>query len=54
MLKSKRKVRMVSDDPGLALVRGKIVLDSYWDNVADEISERFQERSQIALAELAA
>lgn len=54
MLKSKRKVRMVSDDPGLALVQGKIVLDSYWDNVADEISERFQERSQIALAELAA
>ena len=54
MLKSKRKICMVSDDPDLALVRGKIVLDSYWDNVADEISERFQERSQIALAELAA
>ena len=45
MLKNKRKVRMVSDDPGLALVRGKIVLDSYWDNVADEISEVSRTRS---------
>ncbi|WJZ88804.1 hypothetical protein VitviT2T_008073 [Vitis vinifera] len=45
---------IVSDDPGLTLIQGEIISDSYWDNVAEEINERLQECSQIALAELAA
>ena len=45
---------IVSDVPGLTLIQGEIISDSYWDNVAEEINERLQECSQIALAELAA
>lgn len=41
-------------DRGLMLVQGEIISQSYWNNVAEEINERLQECSQIALAELAA
>ncbi|KAL5581100.1 hypothetical protein UlMin_013542 [Ulmus minor] len=45
---------IVSDDPGLMLIQGEVISQSYWDSVAEEINERLQECSQIALAELAA
>ncbi|KAK6935941.1 E3 UFM1-protein ligase 1 [Dillenia turbinata] len=45
---------VVSDDLTLMLVQGEIISHSYWDFVAEEINERLQECSQIALAELAA
>lgn len=45
---------VVSEDPGLMLIQGEIISQSYWDSVAEEINERLQECSQIALAELAA
>ncbi|XP_021278593.1 E3 UFM1-protein ligase 1 homolog [Herrania umbratica] len=45
---------VVSEDPGLMLIQGEIISQSYWDSVAEEIDERLQECSQIALAELAA
>ncbi|GAB4824343.1 hypothetical protein Ancab_007231 [Ancistrocladus abbreviatus] len=45
---------LVSDDPGLMLIQGEIISNFYWDNVAEEINERLQECSQIALAEIAA
>ncbi|GAB2274298.1 hypothetical protein Dimus_009064 [Dionaea muscipula] len=45
---------VVSDDPGLMLIQGEIISNFYWDNVAEEINDRLQECSQIALAEIAA
>ncbi|XVE59187.1 hypothetical protein DITRI_Ditri05aG0025200 [Diplodiscus trichospermus] len=36
------------------LIQGEIISQSYWDSVAEEVNERLQECSQIALAELAA
>lgn len=45
---------VVSSDPGLMLIQGEIISSSYWDTVAEEINERLQECSQIAVAELAA
>ncbi|KAF5751498.1 E3 UFM1-protein ligase 1 [Tripterygium wilfordii] len=45
---------IVADDAGLMLIQGEIISQSYWDNVAEEINERLQESSQIALAEIAA
>ncbi|CAO2840011.1 unnamed protein product [Amaranthus hypochondriacus] len=45
---------VVSGDPELILVQGEIISNSYWDTVAEEINERLQECSQIAVAELAA
>ncbi|KAK9280318.1 hypothetical protein L1049_014006 [Liquidambar formosana] len=50
----KQAQRIVADDPGLMLIQGEIISQSYWDTVAEEINERLQECSQIALAELAA
>ncbi|KNA09317.1 hypothetical protein SOVF_154620 [Spinacia oleracea] len=44
----------VSDDPELMLIQGEIISNSYWDAMAEEINERLQECSQIAVAELAA
>uniref|UniRef100_A0A7N0RA85 E3 UFM1-protein ligase 1 homolog n=1 Tax=Kalanchoe fedtschenkoi TaxID=63787 RepID=A0A7N0RA85_KALFE len=44
---------IVSEDPGLMMVHGEIISQSYWDTVAEEINDRLQECSQIALAELA-
>lgn len=49
----KQADHVVSDDPALALIQGEIISHSYWDSVAEEINERLQECSQIALAELA-
>ncbi|KAL2899168.1 E3 UFM1-protein ligase 1-like protein [Bienertia sinuspersici] len=45
---------VVADDPGLMLIQGEIISNSYWDMMAEEINERLQECSQIAVAELAA
>lgn len=45
---------VVSDDPGLMLIQGEIISNSYWDTIAEEINERLQVCSQIAMAELAA
>ncbi|XP_021720945.1 E3 UFM1-protein ligase 1 homolog [Chenopodium quinoa] len=45
---------VVSDDPELMLIQGEIISKSYWDTMAEEINERLQECSQIAVAELAA
>ncbi|KAG2673615.1 hypothetical protein I3760_13G100100 [Carya illinoinensis] len=45
---------VVSNDLSLMLIQGEIISQSYWDSVAEEINERLQECSQIALAELAA
>ncbi|KAK9127175.1 hypothetical protein Syun_015972 [Stephania yunnanensis] len=45
---------IVVDGSGLMLIQGEIIAQSYWDNVAEEINDRLQESSQIALAELAA
>ncbi|PRQ33862.1 putative E3 UFM1-protein ligase 1 [Rosa chinensis] len=50
----KQAQHVVSDDPGLMLIQGEIISQSYWDSVAEEINERLQECSQVALAELAA
>lgn len=50
----KQAQHIVSEDPGLMLNQGEIISQSYWDSVAEEINERLQECSQIALAELAA
>ncbi|GJN31364.1 hypothetical protein PR202_gb19753 [Eleusine coracana subsp. coracana] len=46
--------KIVSDDPTLMLINGEIMSQSYWDSVTEEINEKLQERSQIALAEIAA
>ncbi|CAN1847067.1 E3 UFM1-protein ligase 1 homolog [Linum perenne] len=49
----KQAQHVISDDPELMLLQGEIISQTYWDNVAEEINERLQECSQIALAELA-
>ncbi|KAJ1261325.1 hypothetical protein BS78_09G020700 [Paspalum vaginatum] len=46
--------KVVSDDPTLMLINGEIMSQSYWDTVTEEINLKLQERSQIALAEIAA
>lgn len=45
---------IVAEDSQLMMVQGEIISQSYWDTVAEEINDRLQECSQIALAELAA
>ncbi|KAM1167567.1 hypothetical protein ACFX19_030113 [Malus domestica] len=50
----KQAQHVVLDDPGLMLIQGEIISQSYWDSVAEEVNDRLQECSQIALAELAA
>ncbi|KAF3453797.1 hypothetical protein FNV43_RR04238 [Rhamnella rubrinervis] len=50
----KQAQQIVSDDPAFMSIQGEIISQSYWDSVAEEINERLQECSQIALAELAA
>ncbi|GMP49491.1 hypothetical protein CsSME_00016448 [Camellia sinensis var. sinensis] len=50
----KQSQHIVSNDSSLMLINGEIISNSYWDTVAEEINERLQECSQIALAELAA
>ncbi|XP_050141225.1 E3 UFM1-protein ligase 1 homolog [Malus sylvestris] len=49
----KQAQHVVLDDPGLMLIQGEIISQSYWDSVAEEVNDRLQECSQIALAELA-
>lgn len=44
---------VVLSDPGLMLVQGEIISQTYWDSIAEEINERLQECSQISVAELA-
>ncbi|KAJ7947726.1 E3 UFM1-protein ligase 1-like [Quillaja saponaria] len=50
----KQAQNIITDDPELMLNQGEIISQSYWDSVAEEINDRLQECSQIALAELAA
>ncbi|XP_052183212.1 E3 UFM1-protein ligase 1 homolog [Diospyros lotus] len=50
----KQAHHVVSNDSSLMLINGEVISNSYWDDVAEEINERLQECSQIALAELAA
>ncbi|XP_058099005.1 E3 UFM1-protein ligase 1 homolog [Magnolia sinica] len=50
----KQAKHIVADNVGLMLIQGEIISQSYWDTIAEEINERLQECSQIALAELAA
>ncbi|KAG6583453.1 E3 UFM1-protein ligase 1-like protein, partial [Cucurbita argyrosperma subsp. sororia] len=50
----KQAEQIISDDPRLMLIQGEIISQSYWDSAAEEINERLQESSQIALAEIAA
>ncbi|KAK2999952.1 hypothetical protein RJ639_023147 [Escallonia herrerae] len=45
---------IVSNDSSLMLINGEIIMTSYWDTVAEDVNERLQECSQIALAEIAA
>lgn len=45
---------ILNDDLGMMLVRGEIMSQFYWNNIAEEINEKLQECSQIAIAELAA
>lgn len=45
---------VVADDSSLMLINGEIISDWYWNNVCEEINDRLQECSQIALAEIAA
>lgn len=49
----KQAERAVADNPGFMLIQGELISERYWDSVAEEINERLQECSQIALAELA-
>ncbi|CAI8596846.1 unnamed protein product [Vicia faba] len=44
---------IITDHGELMLTEGEIVTESYWDSIAEEINERLQECSQIALTELA-
>lgn len=44
---------IVKSNPDLTLVQGEIIASSYWDSVAEEISETLQEAGQIPVAELA-
>ncbi|KAL5716892.1 hypothetical protein ACHQM5_009999 [Ranunculus cassubicifolius] len=46
--------QILANDDGLMFNQGEIIAQSYWDGVAQDINERLQECSQIALAELAA
>ncbi|KAK1373663.1 E3 UFM1-protein ligase 1-like [Heracleum sosnowskyi] len=50
----KQAQNIVSNDSLLMLINGEIITTFYWDAVAEEINERLQECSQIALAEIAA
>ncbi|GAA0147500.1 ubiquitin-protein ligase [Lithospermum erythrorhizon] len=45
---------VVSSDKTLMLINGEIISNLFWDTAAEEINERLQECSQIALAEIAA
>ncbi|KAK2974059.1 hypothetical protein RJ640_015391 [Escallonia rubra] len=45
---------IVCNDSSLMLINGEIIMNSYWDTVAEDVNERLQECSQIALAEIAA
>ncbi|KAG5565172.1 hypothetical protein RHGRI_001163 [Rhododendron griersonianum] len=42
------------NDASLTLINGEVISTSYWDTVAEEINDRLQECSQIALAEIVA
>lgn len=45
---------IAKDHRELMLTQGEIMTESYWDSIAEEVNERLQECSQIALTELAA
>ncbi|KAJ3676654.1 hypothetical protein LUZ60_004066 [Juncus effusus] len=45
--------RIIKEIPGLMMVNGEIISQTYWDSVAEEINEKLQECSQMSLAEIA-
>nr|GEW95686.1 E3 UFM1-protein ligase 1 homolog [Tanacetum cinerariifolium] len=49
-----KQAQVVANDPLLMLIKGEVISDWYWNNVCEEINDRLQECSQIALAEIAA
>ncbi|XP_060170255.1 E3 UFM1-protein ligase 1 homolog [Lycium barbarum] len=49
----KQAHHVVSHDSSLMLINGEIISNTYWDTAAEEINERLQECSQIAIAEIA-
>ncbi|XP_009598257.1 E3 UFM1-protein ligase 1 homolog isoform X1 [Nicotiana tomentosiformis] len=49
----KQAQHVVSHDSSLMLINGEIISNTYWDTAAEEINERLQECSQIAIAEIA-
>ncbi|KAL2328687.1 hypothetical protein Fmac_022114 [Flemingia macrophylla] len=50
----KQAQSVVTEHRELMLTQGEIMSESYWDSIAEEVNERLQECSQIALTELAA
>ncbi|RDX74428.1 E3 UFM1-protein ligase 1-like protein [Mucuna pruriens] len=50
----KQAQNVVTEHRELMLTQGEIMSESYWDSIAEEINDRLQECSQIALTELAA
>ncbi|KAK4255002.1 hypothetical protein QN277_008065 [Acacia crassicarpa] len=50
----KQAQQVIKDHPEMMLIQGEIMSESYWDSIAEEVNERLQECSQIALTELAA
>ena len=50
----KQAQQVIKDHPEMMMVQGEIMSESYWDSIAEEINERLQECSQIALTEIAA
>ncbi|XP_020214307.1 E3 UFM1-protein ligase 1 homolog [Cajanus cajan] len=50
----KQAQSVVTEHRELMLTQGEIMSESYWDSIAEEVNERLQECSQVALTELAA
>ena len=46
--------KIMSYDSGLMLIQGEVISEAYWRSVAEEINEKLEECSHIALAEIAA
>nr|GEU67076.1 E3 UFM1-protein ligase 1 homolog [Tanacetum cinerariifolium] len=49
-----KQAQVVANDPLLMPTKSEVISDRYWNNVCEEINDRLQECSQIALAEIAA
>ncbi|KAF6164353.1 hypothetical protein GIB67_037510 [Kingdonia uniflora] len=53
-IEKQSQVIVGEDELGLMFIQGELITQSYWDSVGEEINDRLQECSQIALAEIAA